>query len=221
MESKFSTFDSMIFARQEIPCKNFALFSASPRNSFLRLYSQEIRDLCDLHCFNNISLGFMEIEGVSLYITKPWLNPYLESEIGWKEMYSWTLIFSEQKNFISNASSPDQTIPRWPILQTAADLKADINLPRKRSQLSTIQFSWQSCQSFDRSNGNRWDTWRSKYAEINHVGTTWCYACTYAESLQTSVQLGRNSWPGSQLLAARRRAFPSTSLSSPARVFIR
>lgn len=112
-------------------------------------------------------------------------------------------------------------VPRWSILQTAADLKADINLPRKRSQLSTIQFSWQSCQSFDRSNGNRWDTWRSKYAEINHVGTTWCYACTYAESLQTSVQLGRNSWPGSQLLAARRRAFPSTSLSSPARVFIR
>lgn len=112
LESKFSTFDSMIFARQEIPCKNFALFSASPRNSFLRLYSQEIRDLCDLHCFNNISLGFMEIEGVSLYITKPWLNPYLESEIGWKEMYSWTLIFSEQKNFISNASSPNQTIPR-------------------------------------------------------------------------------------------------------------
>lgn len=94
LESKFSTFDSMIFARQEIPCKNFALFSASPRNSFLRLYSQEIRDLCDLHCFNNISLGFMEIEGVSLYITKPWLNPYLEPEIGWKEMYSQTLTFS-------------------------------------------------------------------------------------------------------------------------------
>lgn len=84
----------MIFAWQEIPCENFALFSASPHNSFLRLYSQEIRDLCDLHCFNNISLGFMEIEGVSLYITKPWLNPYLEPEIGWKEMYSQTLTFS-------------------------------------------------------------------------------------------------------------------------------
>lgn len=57
----------MIFARQEIPCKNFALFSASPHNSFLRLHSQEIRDLCDLHCFNNISLGFMEIEEASVY----------------------------------------------------------------------------------------------------------------------------------------------------------
>ena len=57
----------MIFAWQEIPCENFALLSASPHNSFLRLYSQEICDLCDLHCFNNISLGFMEIEEASVY----------------------------------------------------------------------------------------------------------------------------------------------------------